>query len=107
MTMRAGEVIAVTPPPGVARIQILHVPACPLVDRVRETVERVLARVGVPAELDELVGDYPSPTVLIDGRDVTGRPLGEGAACRLDFPTESQILAALERSPGENGAAEA
>jgi hypothetical protein len=79
----------------VFRIEILQVPGCPLVDRVRETVQRVLAQSGIRGEIQELVGDYPSPTLLVDGRDVTGRRLGEWSACRLDLPTEEQVLAAL------------
>jgi hypothetical protein len=83
-------------------IQILYVAGCPLVAGVRETVRRSLARAGVRAVVEERVGDYPSPTLLIDGRDVTGRPQRREArgACRLDLPTERQVLAALgRRSP--------
>ena len=87
--------------PGVARIEILHVPGCPLVSRVRDTVQRVLARLGVPAQVTELVGDYPSPTLLVDGRDVTGAPAAQCAACRLDLPTEEQVLVALRSSSHE------
>jgi hypothetical protein len=36
------------------------------------------------------------PAVLVDGLDVTGAPLGQGAFCRLDLPTERQIEAALQ-----------
>jgi hypothetical protein len=81
---------------AVARIRILQVPGCPNVEQVREKVRRVLAQVQVDAEVEELVGEYPSPTLLIDGRDVTGRPPGGSAsACRLDLPTENQVLTAL------------
>jgi hypothetical protein len=78
---------------GTARIRLLSVPDCPLVGRVRE----MLAAMGVAAEVEELVGAYPSPTLLVDGRDVTGREVGGGACCRLDLPTEAQIREALER----------
>lgn len=80
---------------GVASIVLLQVPGCPLADRVRQTVRRVLARCEVRAEIVERVGDYPSPTLLIDGRDVTGRRPGVCSACRLDLPTEEQVVAAL------------
>jgi hypothetical protein len=86
----------------VARIEILQVPGCPLVERVRETARRVLAQSGLRAEIEDLVGDYPSPTLLVDGRDVTGRRLGECSACRLDLPTEDQVLAALLSPPEES-----
>jgi hypothetical protein len=91
---------------AIPRIEILHVQDCPLVERVRETVDRILAQLDIPAEVAELVGDHPSPTLLVDGRDVTGRPLGGCAACRLDVPTEAQIMAALGRSPAGDGVAE-
>ena len=84
---------------GEVRIQILHVPDCPLVGRVRALVQHALAHSKVQAEVEERVGDYPSPTLLVDGQDVTGRPLppDTGGACRLDLPTEQQLLAALKR----------
>lgn len=85
------------------RIEILRLPDCPLVDRVRATLARALARAGVRAEIGEVVGPYPSPTLLVDGRDVTGRPPGVGSACRLDLPTEEQILAALTQEVLDDG----
>ena len=78
------------------RVQILHVEGCPLVDGLRETVQRGLAHVGCGAWIEELEGDYPSPTLLIDGIDiVTGRPADPHPACRLDVPTTEQVVAAL------------
>ena len=59
----------------------------------------VLALCDVRAEIEEQVGEYQAPTLLVDGRDVTGRHMGERSACRLDLPTDEQVLAAL-RSPG-------
>jgi hypothetical protein len=80
-------------------IEILHVPDCPLVGRVRETVQQALAQLELHADVVERVGEYPSPTLLVDGRDVTGRPGDQdvSGACRLDLPTEQQVLAALVR----------
>jgi hypothetical protein len=42
------------------------------------------------AIVEELAGDYNSPTLLVNGFDVTGRPRAlEGVmSCRLDLPTE-------------------
>jgi len=79
----------------VRTVQLRRVADCPHAEQVRELVRRVAADGGVLIELEELVGEYPSPTVLVDGRDVTGRPLAVGAACRLDLPTERQLRAAL------------
>lgn len=76
-------------------VQIRRLPDCPHTGRVRELVQRAAAEAGVAVKLEELIGDFPSPTVVIGGRDVTGEPLGEGASCRLDLPTEEQIRTAL------------
>lgn len=46
---------------GAVRIEILQMLGCPLVGRVLETVQKVLARSEIRAEIEDLVGDYPSP----------------------------------------------
>ena len=81
---------------GPARVQILHVPDCPLVDRLRAEVEATLAQVAPDVRLSLLEGDYPSPTLLVDGIDVTtGAPVSGGPRCRLDLPTPDQVRQAL------------
>jgi hypothetical protein len=65
---------------------------------VRALLDRSLARAKVQADLSELEGDYPSPTLLIEGADVTGRNPEMTASCRIDLPTEEQIVAALKRA---------
>jgi hypothetical protein len=87
----------VTSPIDGVTIQILQVPGCPLVGRVRATLQQALARTQLQIDVEELVGDYHSPTLLIGGRDVTGRQRERGASCRMDLPTERQVLIALER----------
>jgi len=79
------------------RVQLLSVPDCPLVASVRKMLEKSLAQIPVDAIVEEIVGDYNSPTLLVDGFDVTGRPpTSDGImSCRLDLPTEEQVLAAL------------
>jgi hypothetical protein len=79
------------------KVQLLSVSDCPLVRRVRSTLENCLAQTHIDAVVEELVGDYNSPTLLVNGFDVTGRPRApEGQmSCRLDLPSEEQILAAL------------
>ncbi|MGH9920462.1 MAG: alkylmercury lyase [Nitrososphaerales archaeon] len=76
-------------------VQIFHVPNCPLVGDVRSLLGRCVSRTGLIAAVEEIEGPYPSPTLVIGGADVTGRPLGPGASCRLDLPNEDEILAAL------------
>jgi hypothetical protein len=79
------------------RIQLLYVPDCPLVESARSVLKKSLAETHVDAVVEELVGDYSSPTILIDGFDVTGRSREPEslASCRLDLPTHEQILVAL------------
>jgi hypothetical protein len=58
----------------------------------------VLAATGISAVIEEAEGDYPSPTLLVDGLDVvTGQPGGGAPRCRLDLPTREQIATALSR----------
>lgn len=79
-----------------ARIQILHVPGCPLVDRLRGDVETCLADVAPSFDVELVEGDHPSPTLLVDGIDVaTGSPVSGAPRCRLDLPSAEQIRAAL------------
>lgn len=81
---------------GGARIQILQVPDCPLVDRLVDDVEHCLTQVGVDEPVEIVVGDHPSPTLVMDGLDVvTGRPVEGEPRCRMDLPSQHQILAAV------------
>jgi hypothetical protein len=78
-------------------ILLLSVPDCPLVESARNTLQNSLAQTHIDVIVEELVGDYSSPTILVDEFDVTGRlrePENQ-ASCRLDLPTEEQILVAL------------
>ncbi len=89
------------PAPGAEadiRIHLLHVPECPLVGKLRTVLQRGLARSELHAEVEELEGPYPSPTLLVNGVDVTGREAGNEPSCRLDLPGEEQILTALIRA---------
>ena len=81
-------------------VQLWHVPDCPLVDRVRDQLRRCLDRTGITTTVHERSGGYPSPTLLINGVDVaTGIAPGRDACCRLDLPTDAQILTALGMTP--------
>lgn len=82
----------------IAGIQILQVPGCPLVDRLIDDLESCLAEADVSDPVEVLVGDYPSPTLLIGGIDVaTGQPVSGQPRCRMDLPSRSQIRAALSQ----------
>ena len=88
-----------------ARLQLLQVPGCPLVDRLVALVESCRAEVGSTVDVERLVGEYPSPTLVVDGIDVaTGSPVAARACCRLDLPSREQVLAALRsQGPGSSG----
>jgi hypothetical protein len=97
MTVIGASDIAVRelPSPDPA-IQILRVADCPLVGKVRRDVQECVDRAGLDVIVDEVEGPYPSPTVLVGGRDVTGRSRGAGPTCRLDLPSRAQISRAFE-----------
>ena len=79
-------------------VQILHVPHCPNVGTVRDLVQQALTALDLSATIEEIEGPYPSPTLMINGVEVIPRPAATEASCRLDLPTEAQILDALARA---------
>jgi len=79
-------------------VQILHVPDCPLLHPARRAVDRAAASIGVRVRIDLVEGAFASPSVLVDGEDVTGASGSGGARCRLDLPTDEQIRSALQRA---------
>ncbi len=99
------------------KIELLYFEGCPNAPRARENLRSVLEAMG--AELSwrewDLLSDstpaglraFGSPTVLIDGMDVTGRGgSGIGVACRADgAPSVEQIAAKLGglRAPRSDG----
>jgi hypothetical protein len=92
------------------RVELLLAPDCPHAADARAVLARCLDQLGLDEVVAERVGDYPSPTVLVEGvdvmsgtaRDATGAP--ELRACRLDVPTAPRILAALQGRRGRPGA---
>jgi hypothetical protein len=69
-------------------VELRSVPNCPNLAPVRVALYASLAELGLPPEATQVVGDCPSPSVLVDGVDVMGGAAGHGsAACRLDLPT--------------------
>lgn len=86
------------------RVEVLHHEGCPLFAAAMELVRDCVHELGVNAVIVERVARYPSPTVLVDGRDVMGVP-GDGTpadACRLDVPTRERVADAL-RSASSSG----
>ncbi|MGH3968096.1 MAG: alkylmercury lyase [Mycobacterium sp.] len=86
------------------RVQLLHVPDCPLMGRLRHTLDDCLRHVGFAVRVEELEGSCPSPTLVIDGIDVaTGAPPSREICCRFDLPTCAQIATALNRAARARG----
>lgn len=77
-------------------VEILHVAGCPNLDRLRSLVEGGLARLGISATIEEIEGSYPSPTLVINGVDVTG-PIGTTAASPPASEQARQRLAVRTR----------
>jgi hypothetical protein len=80
----------------VVQVTLLHVKDCPLVEAVRTTLHDALATTNIEAVIEEVEGPYASPTLLVDGQDVTGALSHDAMSCRLDLPTEAQVLTALK-----------
>src|SRR5258708_3902691 len=81
-------------------VELRSVPDCADLAPVRQALDAALADLGWPAGVTELVGDYPSPSVLVNGVDVMGGKAGNGTAGRPDPPTAGRIPAARPRAQG-------
>jgi mercuric ion transport protein len=75
------------------KIQLLYFPGCPNLEPARAALRDALAAEGLAVDFDEIdvaASDAPqwargwgSPTILIDGNELTGATRSSGAACRL------------------------
>lgn len=99
-----------------ATVELLYFPECPNVPAAREQLRRALAVFGAPSKWTEIdvtvesapahARGYGSPTILVDGKDVTGAVPGDGSSCRIyadsdvrGAPPLDAIVAALRASP--------
>ena len=79
------------------RVELLHHAGCRRAPAAHQLVRECLIALGLQDPVRVRVGDYPSPTVLVNGTDVM-RPaaeLSEASACRIDVPTRERVLAVL------------
>jgi len=90
-------------------IQLLVFAGCPLAAAARESLQAALDRLELPAyeEIDILDASAPeelrawgSPTILVDGEDVSGEPKGNSVTCRVydepnGVPTAETIAACI------------
>lgn len=78
-------------------VELLLSADCPHAAAARAVLTECVHRLGLSIVVQERVGDFASPTVLVDGVDVmtgtTGPP--PMRACRLDVPTVPCVLTAL------------
>src|SRR5258707_7665812 len=87
------------------RVELVYFTGCPNVAPMRQLLHRCLEQLGLRCEIIEVDTDTPtasdayrrmgSPTVLVDGKDVLGGDLGGAESCRLQLPTEAELMVAL------------
>lgn len=87
------------------RVELVYFTGCPNVARARELVRRCLEQCGFGWAMVEMNTDDPStpatyrrfasPTVLVDGVDVSAATSNDAPACRLDLPSETDLIAAI------------
>jgi hypothetical protein len=66
-----------------------------LVGRLRADVETAALRIGPSTVIEEIEGECRSPTLLMDGVEMDGYPMGTGPACRIDLPSQDEIVSAI------------
>lgn len=81
------------------KVQFLSFEGCPLAEAARACLEKALADCGIEGyeTIDIFSPDVPddlrawgSPTILINGRDVTDQQQGDGIGCRV-YSTPSRV----------------
>ena len=90
-------------------LELVYFRGCPGIDAARAAIRGALGALGLPLSWQEWDLDdphlpahlqaFPSPTVLVRGRDVLGDgPIAAARACRAGvLPTPEIIAAALEQ----------
>lgn len=79
-------------------VEFRHVPGCPHTDAARALLKECLTELKLDVAVEDKEGEYPSPSILVNGEDVMGAPASQVASCRLDVPTRPRLLAALRRT---------
>jgi hypothetical protein len=79
-------------------VELRAVPDCPNLEAARRLLRACLVDAGLAVRVVERIGDYPSPSILIEGQDVTGADPDGPPACVLTLPTAVQIRAALHNA---------
>ena len=85
----------------VPRIQFLAFDGCPLADAARSALESALLDCGLAIDQYDVINildpstptdlaSWGSPSILVNGHDVTGEIPGDGVGCRL-YDTPNQV----------------
>jgi hypothetical protein len=78
------------------KIELFHIAGCPHVEQARRLLQSCLDDLGLRnVRFEDREGDFPSPSIVVDGTDVMGGPAVGTASCRLDLPTRERVIAAL------------
>ncbi|MFQ5609662.1 MAG: hypothetical protein ACE5F8_05265 [Woeseiaceae bacterium] len=100
-------------PKATPLIQFLSFDGCPLAEAALAALEAALETCGMNGKEYDLVdvldpatpaslASWGSPTILVNGKDVTGQAPGDGVGCRVydtsdQVPTVESIAAAIRR----------
>ena len=80
------------------KVELLHLPDCPHVERARELLRSCLGELGLTTiRVEVRSGSYPSPSIIVNGTDVMGAPPYEAASCRLDVPSRERVNERAQR----------
>lgn len=79
------------------RVELLQHAGCPLAPAAYQLVQDCLTTLAIGSPILVRIGEYPSPTVLVDGTDVMAatRVVQLGYTCRVDIPIRERVLAAM------------
>ena len=91
------------------RVELVFFDGCPHVAEARGRLREAMTAVGLEPKWDEWDTGYEttpgtyrrfgSPTILLDGRDISGGAEGSGMGCVVGgAPTVARIVEALQRS---------
>ncbi|MEK6678812.1 MAG: hypothetical protein AABY39_05285 [Nitrospirota bacterium] len=87
------------------KVELLYFKGCPNISMARKNLNEAFAKADIPAQWDEIdlndpnmpkeLKGYGSPTILIDGKDVTGIVAeGESLSCRTYYTAKGEITGA-------------
>ena len=93
------------------RVELVFFEGCPHVAEARRRLRSALSQAGIPPHWDEWdtgkAGTpksylkFGSPTILIDGKDISGGTEGSGLGCVLDGGPEVAVIVEALRSGRE------